>query len=228
MTKTTTVSLTVAAAPVKELSSISAVLSGTYDTSDTISEVTSNIAVTATYSDTTTANVTSSAEFDTTQVDMTTAGTYSIGVRYTEGGVTKTTTVSLTVNASGSSLDNWSITPYKYIQKNGSGAIENSADNFRGISDFLPIKANTTYSIAFAQGYTGNAGRPYIAICEYSSDNDSTYVAQHYPIINGTDNASATFTTNANAHYIVIVLNAQYVGNLVASTNQDTVIITEQ
>ena len=81
------------------LSSISATKTTTsYNTGDTLSTV--DITVTATYSDTTTSNVTSDAVFDTTNVNMSTAGTYNIGVSYTEGGVTKTTTVSITVVAS--------------------------------------------------------------------------------------------------------------------------------
>ena len=83
-----------------ELASITATLQGTYTTSDSISDVTSHITVTATYDDTSTAEVTPFAVFDTTNVDMTTAGTYTIGVSYTEDNVTKTTTVSLAVGNS--------------------------------------------------------------------------------------------------------------------------------
>lgn len=82
----------------KTLVSISATKTvTTYSVGDTLS--TADIAVTATYNDTTTADVTASAVFDTSNVNMNTAGTYSIGVSYTEGGVTETTSVSITVSA---------------------------------------------------------------------------------------------------------------------------------
>lgn len=83
----------------KTLSSITALLTGTYDTNNSISDVTSHITVTAHYSDSTTATVTGT--FDTSNVVMGTAGTYSIGVSYTEGGVTKTTSVSVVVAQAG-------------------------------------------------------------------------------------------------------------------------------
>jgi endonuclease I len=57
-------------------------------------------AVTATYSDGSTATVTSSATCS--GYDMSTAGTQTVTVSYTEGGVTKTTTYSITVTSSGS------------------------------------------------------------------------------------------------------------------------------
>lgn len=83
---------------VKTLVSISATKTvTTYSVGDTLS--TADIAVTATYNDTTTTDVTASAVFDTSNVNMNTAGTYSIGVSYTEGGVTETTSVSITVSA---------------------------------------------------------------------------------------------------------------------------------
>lgn len=97
VTKSTTATVTVTAEPVpKTLSNISSVLTGTYNTNNSISDVTSHITTTATYSDSTTATVTGT--YDTSGVTMSTAGTYSIGVSYSEGGVTKTTTVSLTVS----------------------------------------------------------------------------------------------------------------------------------
>ena len=53
--------------------------------------------MTATYTNSNTADVTSNAVIDSTNVDMTTVGTYTIGVSYTEGGVTKTTSITITV-----------------------------------------------------------------------------------------------------------------------------------
>ena len=54
------------------------------------------LVVTATYSDTTTAAVTG---YTLSEVDMTTAGTKTVTVTYTEGDVTKTATFDITVNA---------------------------------------------------------------------------------------------------------------------------------
>ena len=83
---------------VKTLASISASKTTTaYAVNETLS--TADITVTATYSDTTTADVTASAQYDTSNVDMTTAGAYTIGVSYTEDGVTATTTVGVTVSS---------------------------------------------------------------------------------------------------------------------------------
>lgn len=83
---------------VKTLASISASKTTTaYAINGTLS--TADITVTATYSDTTTADVTASAQYDTSNVDMTTAGAYTIGVSYTEDGVTATTTVGITVSS---------------------------------------------------------------------------------------------------------------------------------
>ena len=66
----------------------------TYTVGDTFVKPT----VTATYSDASTANVTASATFS--GYDMSTAGNYTVSVSYTEGGVTKTTSYSITVNGS--------------------------------------------------------------------------------------------------------------------------------
>lgn len=57
--------------------------------------------VTATYTDSTSANVSGSATFS--GYDMSTAGNYTVTVSYTEGNITKTATYSITVVASGSS-----------------------------------------------------------------------------------------------------------------------------
>jgi len=102
ITKTTTIPVTVSAVA-KVLDSITAVKA---DQSYTIGEtlVTSDITVTAHYTDLTTATVTPSTP-DISGVPnnsgvLTTAGTYDIGLSYTEGGVTKTTAVSVTVAAS--------------------------------------------------------------------------------------------------------------------------------
>lgn len=60
--------------------------------------------VTATYSDSSTADVTSSTTFS--GYDMSTAGTYTVTANYTENGVTKTATYQLTVTKAWSQI--WS------------------------------------------------------------------------------------------------------------------------
>jgi len=79
------------------LSSIT--LSGDYPTTFHVGDAFSHegIVVTATYADATTRNVTASAEF--TGYDMTTAGTQTVTVSYSEGEVTETATYDITVNA---------------------------------------------------------------------------------------------------------------------------------
>ena len=95
-TKTTTYTITVDAAA-KSLSSIS--VSG-QTTSFTVGDTFSfGGTVTATYSDSSTANVTSSATFS--GYNMNTAGNQTVTVSYTYSGTTKTTTYSITVNSSG-------------------------------------------------------------------------------------------------------------------------------
>lgn len=81
----------------KTLSSIA--LSGSYTTTfpqnGTFNHT--GMVVTATYSDSSTENVTSSATWSSP--DMSTAGTKTVTVSYTEGGTTKTATYSITVSA---------------------------------------------------------------------------------------------------------------------------------
>lgn len=96
VTKTASISIVVSAPVVKTLTSISATKTQTsYNVGDTLS--TSDIVVTAHYSDSTSADVTSSATIDTSDVNMSAQGTYSIGISYTEDGVTETTSISISV-----------------------------------------------------------------------------------------------------------------------------------
>lgn len=88
---------------VKTLTSISATKTQTsYDIGDTLS--TSDIVVTAHYSDNTSADVTSSAIIDTSDVNMSAQGTYSIAISYTEDGITQTTSIPIFV---GEIVDNY-------------------------------------------------------------------------------------------------------------------------
>ena len=65
-----------------------------YNVDDTLN--TNDITTIAHYSDSTSATVTGT--YDTTQVNMSVAGNYNIGVSYTENGVTKTTNIAITVS----------------------------------------------------------------------------------------------------------------------------------
>ena len=99
-TETTSVQVTSVERPsVKTLSSITASkVITSYAVNDSLS--TADITAVATYSDTTTANIANGdLSFNTSNVDMTQAGAYTIGVSYTEGGVTATTTVGITVSS---------------------------------------------------------------------------------------------------------------------------------
>ena len=58
-----------------------------------------DIVVTASYSDGSTKDVTSSADIDTVNVKMDEAGSYSIGISYTESNVTKVTSIVIVVSA---------------------------------------------------------------------------------------------------------------------------------
>lgn len=132
VTETTSVSVTSVERPsVKTLGSISASKTTTaYTENETLS--TADITVTATYSDTTTADVTASAVFDTSNVDMTTAGAYTIGVSYTEDGVTKTTTVGITVSS-----DTGGYTVIFDAEWDGSIAAKSGAVSGSGITTML-------------------------------------------------------------------------------------------
>ena len=101
-TETTSVQVTSVERPAtKTLSSIVATKTTTaYTVNDTLS--TADITAVATYSDTTTANIANEdLSFDTSQVDMSVAGSYPIVVSYTEDGVTATATVNITVSSGG-------------------------------------------------------------------------------------------------------------------------------
>ena len=100
VTKTTSVSITVSSAPVQvELASISATKTATtFAVGDTLTL--NDITVTATYTNNQSSEVTSDAVIDSSNVDMTTVGTYTIGVSYSEGGITKTATITITVASS--------------------------------------------------------------------------------------------------------------------------------
>lgn len=72
-----------------------------------------DIIVTAYYSDGTTKNVTSSATIDSSAVNSSMTGTYSVNISFTEGGITKTTTLTVTyiTNSEGGEGTTISFTP---------------------------------------------------------------------------------------------------------------------
>lgn len=97
VTKSTSIAITVEAIPQGQvLDSISASKTTTsYVQNSTL--VTSDITVTATYTNSNTADVTSNANIDATNVNMAVVGTYAINITYSEGGITKTTSITITV-----------------------------------------------------------------------------------------------------------------------------------
>lgn len=97
VTKTTAIAITVEAIPQGQvLDSISASKTTTSYVQNS-QLVTSDITVTATYLNSSTADVTNNAVIDTSNVNMATIGTYTINVTYTEGGITKTASITITV-----------------------------------------------------------------------------------------------------------------------------------
>lgn len=99
ITKTDTKTVTVQSEPVvKTLSSISATKTKTsYNVDETYSN--DDVVVTAQYSDSSTANVTTSATIGT--IDTSTAGDKTLNISYSEGGITKTTTIAIHVVSGG-------------------------------------------------------------------------------------------------------------------------------
>lgn len=97
ITKTATIPITVEEIPIGQiLDSISAVKTVTnYVEGDTLNI--SDITTTALYTNGNTADVSNTATYDTSNVDMEHAGLYTIPITYSEGGITKTTSVSITV-----------------------------------------------------------------------------------------------------------------------------------
>lgn len=137
--------------PSKTVSSISATKTKTaYYTDETLS--TADITVTATYSDSSTADVSSSAIFDTSNVDLTTPGTYTIGVSYTYQGDTVTTTVQVTSTAR-----------LTLISKKGKSLTFSSQLNRPYVSDNKPTRgyiATTDESDYEVKNWDGNSLNP--------------------------------------------------------------------
>lgn len=84
--------------PTKALTKITASKTVTEFTANTELSV-NDVTVIAHYSDGTTSDVTAQSVIDTSNVDMSTEGTYSLGIQYSEDGVTKDTTIQIAVVA---------------------------------------------------------------------------------------------------------------------------------
>lgn len=84
--------------PTKTLTKITASKTVTEFTANTELSV-NDVTVTAHYSDGITSDVTAQSVINTSNVDMSTEGTYSLGIQYSEDGVTKDTTIQITVVA---------------------------------------------------------------------------------------------------------------------------------
>lgn len=98
-----TATLTVSAVPLKTLTSISVTgYPATVKLSDPFNS--GPLVVTATYSDSSTASVTSSATIETPDTNK--LGTQTLGVSYTENGITKTTTYNVRITNNGVQIGN--------------------------------------------------------------------------------------------------------------------------
>ena len=132
------------------LTSISATKTKTtYDVAEAGDWTTSDVVVMATYSDGSTVDVTSSATIDDSNVDLTTADDYTIGISYTYGEQTMTTSIAITVTNEG-----WS----EWV-------------------DILMTDSRDQYNIALIDGATTKASTDYILSFEAQVQNLSTSTA---------------------------------------------------
>ena len=123
----------------KVLDSISAIKTTTsYNVGSEIN--TDDITVTARYTDGTTADVTSNAAFDTSNINNTTTGEYNIAVSYTEGEVTKTTAIQVSIVESGATT----VIASGVANDNDNKEIVTWALNSDGVMTFDATTSNTT------------------------------------------------------------------------------------
>lgn len=142
----------------KTLTSISATKTTiTYAIGDTLD--TSDITVVATYSDSTTQNVTSFT-VDASSVDMDVEDDYTITVSYTEGGVTKTDSIEISVTDSTIPEGTWQLkttTPYKYFIIGTDDGTNSDAKVYRAIRDAgLKLTCNAIASNLSKYQYSDN------------------------------------------------------------------------
>lgn len=155
----------------KVLSSITATKAITsYQVGDTLSV--DDITVIAHYSNGTVNDVTTSAVVNTSLVDMSTSGTYAISITYTEDGLTKTTTINITVADETPTLNYEWLRGYTTINTGVIAAntarltvltqTENSAPIYRegdGLAGYLiPIPSNSTSVTVTTPNYISGVG----------------------------------------------------------------------
>ena len=171
-TKTCTQAITVKVAP-KTLSSI-AVTTAPTKTTYTAGEDfdPAGMVVTATYSDTTTAAVTGYTVTDGTAL---TAGKTSVTISYTEGGVTKTTTQAITVNAAPPAPTEYTIT---FDVNGGIGTIPSQTTSGQKLSSLPTATHSGSYS--FDGWYTAASGGTQITTAYVFSANTTVYAHWTY------------------------------------------------
>ena len=135
----------------KTLSSIS--VSG-YTTSFTVGDTFSfGGTVTANYSDSTSADVTSSATFS--GYNMAAAGNYTVTASYTEGGVTKTATYSITVSAPSTPY----VTPAESALSGYTGTNESLSFSYGNLTGSLSVvSSNTAVATVGTPSLSGSTG----------------------------------------------------------------------
>lgn len=195
-------------APSKTLSSI-AVSSNhrTFTVGDTFVKET----VTATYSDSSTADVTSSATFSSPS--MSTAGTKTINVSYTEGGTTKSTSYTINVVAP---------TPYTLTYSvNGDTSVISSGSYTSGSSVSLPANVTAPAGYTFAGWTTGaiaseTTTAPAVLTGSYSMPAaNTTLYAVYTRTEGGSGGSSNTYTLTDNLVDGDYMFGATYDGDVV-------------
>lgn len=155
--------------------------------------------ITATYSDTTTADVTNAATFS--GYNMNTAGTQTVSVSYTEGGETKTTSYSITVQATPTHTLSSAVSP------SGGGSVSLSKTTVaEGATATATATANTGYT--FTSWSISGTG----ASLSSTSANPTT-------VTMGT--ANATVTANFTAKTPAGALTLSEAGNTTAVSVSD-------
>ena len=207
----------------KTLSSIA--LSGTYPTTFTQGDPFSHsgMTVTATYSDSTTADVTSSATFS--GYNMSTTGSQTVTVSYTYSGTSKTATYGITVNAPSKTLSSIAVTtaPTKTIYNEGesfdSAGMEvtatysdNSTENVTSSCSFSPAgslsTSDTSITITYSYGGTSKTATQAITVNEKHGTSTHPYTVAE--AIADIDAGSGTGSTGAYATGIVSNIASAY------------------
>ena len=206
------------------LTSISATKTVTsYSVGDTLD--TSDITVTATYSDSTTDDVTSSATINTSAVDMSTAGVYSIAISYTEDSITETTSISITVGTPPKTLSSISatktVTTYTVGDTLSTSDITTTATysdattaTVTGTYDTSNVDMSTagTYSIGVSYTEDGVTKTTSISITVQSGGGETpvSFTMESGVKIDSTTGAESTDSQSGASDYITAVSGATY------------------